>query len=121
VREAVGIDVRHVPGSDVENQDPVVGVGEGESRAVGRPRRDEEERRVGNIDAALTPTVLVSYDEAILAALVAEPGDLRPVRRPDRVTVGDAGCACKVAPRPLVGRHAEDLASPFEQRALAGR
>ena len=76
--------------------------------------------RLGDLDPALIRPVLLGDHETVLVAVVVEPGNSRPVRRPHRVPVGNPGGAGQVAPRALLGGHAEEFATPFEERALAG-
>ena len=120
VREAVGVDVVHLAGLDLEHQHAVVGVGEGQPGSVRRPFGPEVERRLGDLDSTLVRTVLRGDHQPVLVAVVVEPGDLRAVRRPDRVPVGHTGAAREIAPRSLLGGHTEQLAAPFEERPLAG-
>ena len=120
MREAVGVDVLHLARLQVEHQHLVVGVGEGQPGTVGRPLGPKVEGWLVDLDPPPVRPILLGDHQPVLIAVVVEPGDARPVRRPHRVPVGHSGGAGQVAPRTLLGGHAEEFAAPLEDRALAG-
>lgn len=106
----------------VDDPEGEPGVGKEQLLGIGRPGRREVEGRFRQGDfTRRCGTVGRGNHQAVLSAPVAEVRDPAPIGRPGRVPLGHARRRGQVTPVSLFRRHREDVATGFEDDALAGR
>ena len=75
MRIPLSVYVRHVAGSDIQKEDPIMGVGEHDARPVRRPFRQKVKGRVLHVDSTLVFSELICDHQAEYVASAGILGD----------------------------------------------